>query len=52
MTWRTRTKANMVAKVRIHVKDRVDVRPVTTAAKAKTRAAARVVARLPRTAVK
>ncbi len=52
ITWRTRTKANMGAKVRIHVKDRVDVRPATTAAKAKTPAAARVAARLPRTAAK
>jgi peptide-methionine (R)-S-oxide reductase len=42
----------MGAEVRIHVKDRVDVKPVTTAAKAKTPAAARVVARLPRTAAK
>jgi hypothetical protein len=48
----TRTRANMVVKVRIPAKDKVGARPGTTVAKVKTPAKARVDARLPRTAAK
>jgi hypothetical protein len=42
----------MVAKVRIHVKDRADARPATTAARARIPVRARVDARPPRAAAK